>query len=83
MKPERLQPGLAGAVITEAALKRPRLMVESEQDLSSAGSALLLSPTEERHTASVQALPKMAPIAQYRDRLGGKRVIPNFGAQLL
>lgn len=47
--------------------------MESEQDLSSAGSALLLLPTEERHTTSVQALPKMAPIAQYRDRLGGEK----------
>lgn len=46
MKPERLQPGLGWAVITEAALKRLRLLVESEQDLSSAGSALLLLPTK-------------------------------------
>lgn len=78
MKPEGLQSGLGGAVITEAAL-----MVESEQVLSSAGSVLLLLPTKESHTTSVQTLPKMAPVAQYRDRLGGKRVMPSFGAQLL
>lgn len=70
------------AVISEAALKRLRLMVGPEQVLSSAGTVLLLLPTEESHAVPVKTLLKMAPIAQYRDRLLEKRVMPSFGAWL-
>lgn len=41
-----------------------RLMVGSEQVLSSAGTALLLLPSEESHTVSVEMPLKIALIAQ-------------------
>lgn len=74
---------LAGeAVVSEAALKRMRLMVGPEQGLSSAGTVFLLFPTKKSHTVLVKMPLKMAPIARYRDILLEKRVMPSFGDAL-
>lgn len=58
-------------------------MMGSEQVLSSVGTVLLPLPTKESPTVSVETPLKMAPIAQYRDRLLGKGLMPSLGARQL